>query len=119
MNCQIGNVTVKGDVDGKFARIISSKQVVGNSGRIVTERLASDIESNPQEIVEFANRDKNLSISSICELLSVNTNTVKSIFRKYYIDKYRNIHNTAANRTGNDLKGFNCFWSNFTKYLIY
>lgn len=107
MNCQIGNITVKGDVDGKFARIISSKQVVGNAGRIVTERLASAIESNPQEIVEFANRDKNLSISSIGELLSVNANTVKSIFRKYYIAKYRNIHNTAANKTGNDLKGFN------------
>ena len=106
MNCQIGNVTVKGDKNGKLASIISSKQVVGNSGRIVTERLASNIEFNLQEIVEFANRDKNLSISSIDELLDVNANTLKSIFRKYYFNKYRNIHNTAANRTGNDLKGF-------------
>ena len=107
MNCQIGNITVEGDKNGKLASIISSKQVVGNSGRIVTERLASDIKSNPQEIVEFANRDKNLSISSIGELLDVNANTLKSIFRRYYFNKYRNIHNTAANRTGNDLKGFN------------
>lgn len=110
MACKFLDFKVKGDINNALHNTIISDEVAGNNVEKALF-LANVINTKLNDFLSFSNKDEylqknNIVLNSVEDVIKLNTNTRKKLFRNYYIYTNPDLNNTTTVNMNTDLGMF-------------